>query len=510
MSKIGDLFIHLGIKKDNLTKGLDQAKKEVNGFGKTLGKIKGWAATMWAAVGAMAFAAADKFAHTSQRFGDAWDNTTAKMKGAWNEFIRSLNTWDWENFGKRIKGAMSMAGEVQKSDDLEAEVRRSIQLKKDEQQGILNQDLITMRNMQKSYAEREAAAKDYLKRMGDIYDQEYLYRKGNADVKMKQYLGAAGLDFSDANVSALKNFITTIAPNENLLDSYVASFNKGSNNPLAKIANLYKNQSADADIEVVTRALHAAAVAQNALESENQRVYSTLNSLGAKMEESGKTTDENAEATQKLAAARELLNDKLEKGISITDKSAGMKTATPMGNLAPMQQADYSEQIEWFERVQAASEELAYSLEDGLIGALDELANAFAGVDGADFGSVVKALLGPLADAAVKAGAIIMFSGEAMDQLKKAFANPFGGGAAGAIVAGGALMAIGVAAKAGLAAIGKGGGSAGTATSSAAASGQGMTQTQYEDMNINVKIEGKLKGSDIVLASRGAQASWAR
>ena len=40
MGKIGDIWVRLGLKKDGYTKGLNEAKKETQGFGASLGKMK--------------------------------------------------------------------------------------------------------------------------------------------------------------------------------------------------------------------------------------------------------------------------------------------------------------------------------------------------------------------------------------------------------------------------------------------------------------------------------------
>ena len=98
MSKIGDLFVRLGLKKAEFDQGMDQAAAKTRTFGETARMIGTKVTAIWAAIGVAAVAMADKFAHTSQRFGDQWDQAMSRMKAAWKTFTDSLNTWDWENF----------------------------------------------------------------------------------------------------------------------------------------------------------------------------------------------------------------------------------------------------------------------------------------------------------------------------------------------------------------------------------------------------------------------------
>jgi TP901 family phage tail tape measure protein len=118
------------------------------------------------------------------------------------------------------------------------------------------------------------------------------------------------------------------------------------------------------------------------------------------------------------------------------------------------------------ERMSETFDNLADALRNGLIGALGELGDAI-GSGNFDTSSLVKALLTPLADAAISAGTIVLTTGQALESLKTALLDLFGGGPYAAIIAGGALIAAGVAAKAGLAYIakkGEGGGSSGSAS----------------------------------------------
>lgn len=110
------------------------------------------------------------------------------------------------------------------------------------------------------------------------------------------------------------------------------------------------------------------------------------------------------------------------------------------------------------------SQEFGAAIQRGVLDAFDELLAAIETGDW-DTADLVKALLTPLADAAISAGTLILTTGKALESLKTALIDLFGGGPTGAIIAGGALVAMGLAAKVCLAAITRGG-SAGAAGAS--------------------------------------------
>ena len=156
--------------------------------------------------------------------------------------------------------------------------------------------------------------------------------------------------------------------------------------------------------------------------------------------------------------------------------------------------------LEQQQKIQEGAEMMAQALNSGITAGLGELANLIAGVEGANPGQVIKALLSPLADAAISAGLLIMTTGEGIEALKSSLIGFFGGSA---IAAGAALMAVGVAAKAGLAAIGKGGGSAGAYSNSSVTSysgGYGVNTSNYAQANNAYTLTTTLKGQDLLLA----------
>jgi ribosomal protein S16 len=143
------------------------------------------------------------------------------------------------------------------------------------------------------------------------------------------------------------------------------------------------------------------------------------------------------------------------------------------------------------------------ALTQGVSASLGELANVIAGVEGANVGNVVKALLSPLADAAISAGLLIMTTGKGIEALRDGLTKFFG---IGAIAAGAALMAVGVAAKAGLAAIGSGktGGGYANQNITSYSGGYGVNSNNYQQDN-NFALSATLKGQDLLLSIQRTQ-----
>ena len=152
-------------------------------------------------------------------------------------------------------------------------------------------------------------------------------------------------------------------------------------------------------------------------------------------------------------------------------------------------------------RMLEAVDVLNNAIQSGLSGSLGELANAIAGVNGANISSVVKALLSPLADACISAGLLVMGVGKAVEAFKTSLLTLQG---PAAIAAGAALVAVGVAAKAGLAAIGKGAkGGSGAYGNNAVTSysgGYGVNTNNYAQAASSYTLTTTLKGQDLLLA----------
>ena len=564
--KIGDIWVKLGLKKDDFSRGLKEAGNEVSGSGGLLGKIKGLkagAVAAYAAIAAAAVAMADKFVHTSQRLGDQWDQVTAGLKASWRSFISAVNSTDFSGLGKRMATAFKNAREIAASTDQEFEVMNAIEVEKSNMDKELQHLRVQMQNQKLTQKERVKAAEEYLAKVKGVYDKEETYRKNHAEIVKKAYLEESKLANNATNQAFLNTFLTRVADNSaltNALDKYsrkgmggvdenerrllagIAQQHGGAGlEALSKIAQHYQETS-DEQAKQVVDAIVKANYAAGAFDQETRRIQSIANQ-STSGSGGGKSSDPNqAKAESVLKRAEDsaktelqILSEKYdaEKALlqqygldtnALWDEYTRNLKKTIDTNLSDlsvdidlgMEDIDMSEEdaeIQKFisnlesemERAQEFVEDLRDSVIGGFSSAVQELANQFMGLEDINPGRVVQALLTPLADMAVKEGEILIAQGVGVEACKKALESLNG---YAAIAAGVALVGIGAAAKAGLSALASTGGRSTSATTYGA--GTGSTGTQDLKTEMTVYVKGTIRGSDIVLSGQKTVNNWNR
>ena len=321
MGKIGDLWVRLGLKKDGYTKGINEAKKENQGFGASLGKMKAGALAVWAAIGTAVVAFAKEMINGTNRIGDAWNHTMAQMKGGWDVFIQSVSTWNWDNFIGRIKESAAAAKSLQEALDFEFEATNSINLQKAMMSEELAQLQIDMRDVNKSYKERYNAAQDYLNKVKPIYEQEIELRKQLMDAYSTKWLAGSGLQDSPEMQKYLQQFLVDYGKDAQLIKAVTDYNDKNSsredweaardyleqygqrtgNYAAATLAQIYETMRGDKDTEPLVKAIVDYYNAQAAYNAENRRVFSSLNTALAGMDtETVSTLGEAAEQVERI------------------------------------------------------------------------------------------------------------------------------------------------------------------------------------------------------------------
>lgn len=586
MSKIGDLFVRLGLKKSEFDRGIDEAKAKTRGFGESMKEIGAKAKVAFAAIAVAAAAFVNEFVRHSQRFGDQWDSTINRMKSAWSTFLTALTNWDWEGFGRRISGAMDAAAQSTAAHDLEVEVQNSINIRKGQMQEELAMLQIQMRNTQLSYKERAEAARQYLEKVRPIYDQEIALREKIRQADLNEYLAKAGLGQTTGNRQALETFLADVAPNEALLnaldnytkrnrggkkykftaedeklvDAFLARYDTRTGAAIAALAEMYVG-SGDEEAKKVTDAITGLYSAQAAYNEETRRIQQTLNAaeageLKAPSVGSSTGTDAALEAQRRQAekiaqqAAEYQLSERTQLKKHYEEEKAlleafgidtTMLTLKYLDADAEMTRKELEEdkqilqdQLEDFEdsfkvelepfelgpgvqefldelaRLQEEAEDRAQRFKEALVGGfadgIQELTDQLMGLSEVNGGAILQALLGPLADMAQQEGELLIMQGLGIEAIKKALTSLNG---LAAVAAGTALVAAAAAVKSGLSRIAQTGGAAGVVTTGAEEVGTGLVGS-VQDLELTVKIEGSLRGSDIVLAAERTQANWSR
>lgn len=535
MGKIGDLFVRLGLKSEEFKKGMDEAGREVEGFGGKAGKMSKVAAAAWAAVAAAVVKFATDAVKMTQTWGDKWAHTMNGVQAAYGIFVRQLSSGQgWDNLFANMAEAFRRSKEISAVFDELFERNISLNYESAEAEKYISEQQLIMRDASRSDAERLEAADNIIAKTKELADLKKDIAKQEADAnrenfKLQTKLNDEQIDFVLKNYNANRDIIKQAAE-YNATMSALEKERKGGNSfgylNLDQIANAKQkiddlNKATTEEVKAIAQmikqydmgnddlvnALANTEIALINVETQANKSMSRAVAMRGSLLETMRRQDEEAGIG---AWVKPAWGD----GISALAGVFGSATTSGGGILGGLdmqaQAAKGNAILAQFENMKVAAYSLADALSDSLVNSFDQLALAIAGVEDADMGSIAKSLIGNVADIAVKTGLMVMGTGEAIEALKGAFVNLFGGGAGAAIAAGAALVALGVAAKAGLAAIGNGGSAAGTSTTNASSSYGSGAAGQAAPMEIVVKVEGQLKGSDIVLASQRTQAAWAR
>lgn len=305
MGKLGDLWIKLGLKKENFDKGIEQAKSKVASFGESAKNLGAKFKAVWALIGVGAVALVNDFAHHSQKFGDLWEQTMSRMKGAWGQFLTSLTNWDWDGFWDRMKAGANAAQKSTAAHDAEFEVENSLAIRRAAIQEELALLQVQMRNTKNSYEERAKYAQQYLDKVAPLYAEEIKLREGIAREDLNEYLSQAGLGQNATNRDNLTKFLTDIAPSEDMtntliawtkrsqgktvkwtnemaatIDQISAQYGDAATSAFGVLAKYYMG-SGDKEAQKVVDALTAMYSAKAAFNEQTRRVQTVLNTAEA-------------------------------------------------------------------------------------------------------------------------------------------------------------------------------------------------------------------------------------
>ena len=218
MGKIGDIWVRLGLKKDGYTKGLNEAKKETQGFGASLGKMKAGALAVWTAIGASVIGFAKQMIAATNRIGDAWNHTTVQMKARWDVFLQSLSNWNWDNFIGRIRESVTAAKELQGILDNAYENQNSIRLQRAEMAPLLSELEIAIRDRGRTDEERLAAANQYRQLIEGLYQQDIAQKTEEASAQVRTWIAGTPLE------SALEGLDSDSKEYKEILDGIIHNF----------------------------------------------------------------------------------------------------------------------------------------------------------------------------------------------------------------------------------------------------------------------------------------------
>ena len=544
MGKISDIWVRLGLKKNEYDRGMDDAGKKAEGFGSTLGKVKAGALAVWAAIGASVVAFGKKMIETTNAIGDEWGRFTAQAKAGWDTFVQSLSAMNWTDFIGRFREATQAAKELQNALDAEFEISNSIKLQRAAMEEELNALEILARNSSKPYEVRAKAAQDYLDKVRPLYQQEMDLANKLLDAYQGKWLAGSGLTDNAQTRDDLTKFLIDYGKTNNGLadslsqlfalqaqrdvtaktmmksgnfkalqstlerqDAEIASVmefinafasQNGYQTDITKLAHIYETLRGDADTKPLVDALIRAGQAAGAFDRETKRMQMALNTATAALENASDSMAETVERQDLSLLAVSAVQGGAVSMMPDLISEEWLATQRQRGQEAVAMQA------EWLDIMQQGAMDLENTIINSMGNGLQAITDMMMGIQGADAKSVLAAFIAPFGDMAKNMGAMIMSYGISMEAFKKAFTNPYV-----AIAAGAGLMAIGAAISSGAQRLSQGSLGGGSASYSGGGSYGSNPDLTYES-TLTVEVVGRISGSDIILAGQKTQNKWNR
>lgn len=540
MGKIGDLFVRLGLKSDDFKKGMADAKKESQSFGRTLSNMKAGALAVWAAIGTAVIKFGQEMIQTTNVIGDAWGRTTAAMTAGWKTFVQALSNFDFHGFIGKFKEVTAAAVNLQNALDAQFEGTNSIKIQRALMADDLEQLRIAMRDQTKSQKERLAAAEEYLRKVRPIYEQEIQLANDLLDAQQGKWLAGTGLSDNDATRNDLMKFLVDYGKDKKLAEQiarYVelegtnwatlaaswahkpkskayktASANAremmqltawlknygnqaGYSNFIGTFGKIYEKWRGDADTQPLVDAIVGAGNAKAGLNAQTRQIQNIINALRAQLQEEEYNPIE-----------------------------MGLPQLGGIGSSLPSIEAPDIFSKQWLERqiengkafgeqqmalyadIAAQNQMLEQSFISAFSGGMQAFTDMLFGIEGAGAEQILAALLQPFAQTATQLGEMLIAQGIAIGAFKDSLKTLQPGVA---IAAGMALLAVGAALSSGIKKLGgSGGGTAAYTSAQGTSSSAGGIDTYQQE--ITVHVVGEISGDKIVLAGQKTLNKWNR
>jgi len=542
MGKLGDLFVRLGLKKDDFSRGMKGAAKDSEAFAKTMQAVGKAVKMAWAGISAAIVKFASDALKMTNKWGDAWAETVAAAQAAYGVFVRQLSSGEgWTDLFSNMREAARLAREATAALDELGERKISFGYQSAETEREIARLQLIMRDSSKGNKERQDAARQIIALEKQLGDQKKELAQQEAEAMRKQFqaqtrMNDAEIDFLVRRYNENRNAILQsrdyLAAQQRLnkeLEAAKSSYGTGAMTGKAYEAIEARRKAAQealADLESTTPQYikDIAALTKKYDQGNDELVAGMAKAEVAVINVDTEVMKAQARAVSLLGTLKKAADELGEAGEA---QSRPIKIESVLAQPdAP--KLELPNRVE-FEPIKIIPPEMEWldsfndDLEAGLDRALDTIAalkeavttgfsesmqvlmDQFAGLEEVNPGRIVQALLTPLADMAIKEGEILMAEGIGVEACKEALESLNG---YAALAAGAALIAIGAAAKSGLAALASTGGKTTSASTYAGASSSAGTQQIQTEMTIYVK--GTIKGSDIVLSGQKTINSWNR
>lgn len=553
MGKIGDLWVKLGIKKDDYDRGIESAEDKAEGFGSKIKALGQEAKLAWALMGVGLAAFAKSFIQESQTIGDAWARTTSAMSTRWKqlkaELTSGLTGGGWSSGNGMMAALGGLPGLVYKwfggggaksarqtgraaadAADALTEVEYAFQLGMSELEPKLHQLYLDMVNTALTPEQRATAGKEYRTLVEQQYKPMQAALKEYAAKAGEQWLAIAGLNPKDYSLEDLESLFkqlgTDAAGVEREHKAFYDAYQHVSDaDSAALVEAMIKYHNAENQMNsMLRRSDRQTQSAENADlsallkgTSGNDWTEAMRNEVASVNEEWQKMVEDTAYYAE---LEQSLLDEIMSKVPNNLSGAAALHAEVVHESAMQLQELAQSEQIaaeaaDYASQKLDAQTDIAAAMTDSLNDAITQsitdgtqaITDMLMGIDGAGMDEVMSALLTPFASVAKQLGSMLISMGVAIEAFKVSFTTLNG---PALIAAGAALVAVGSLVTSGIKALGQStGGSSAISTGGSSASAS-STSTQDISTEMTVYVKGKISGKDIIISGDNARKYYAR
>ncbi len=290
MGKISDIWVRLGLKKQEYDKGMDDAAKKAEKTGGRMSKMLGAAKAGWAAVGAAVIAFGHEMIQATNRVGDAWSHTMAQIRGGWHSMLADISNYkpDFSSFSnffknefawiRRLFGNAKEAGdaakEMSEAFDKEFELVNSVRLQKELISGELNELYIRMRDTTLSAQDRQAAADRYKALLQPLANAEIaIYTEMMQKASEAWQAGSDGMLSRAYSMQEMLDFFSTYGTDA-----------AGAAAKYPELMKVYENRKGDKANQVIFDTATKLAAAQNEMSRVDKEMARTYLSIKKSVE----------------------------------------------------------------------------------------------------------------------------------------------------------------------------------------------------------------------------------
>ena len=553
MGKIGDLWVKLGIKKDDYDRGIESAEDKAEGFGAKIKSLGQEAKLAWTLMGVGLAAFAKSFIQESQTIGDAWARTTSAMSTRWKqlkaELTSGLTGGGWSSGNGMMAALGGLPGLVYKwfggggaksarqtgraaadAADALTEVEYAFQLGMSELEPKLHQLYLDMVNTALTPEQRATAGKEYRTLVEQQYKPMQAALKEYAAKAGDQWLAIAGLNPKDYSLEDLESLFKQLGTDaagverehKAFYDAYqhvsdadsaalveaMTKYHNAENqmNSMLRRSDRQTQSAENADLSALLKGTSGndwAEAMRNEVASVNEEWQKMVEDTAYYAELEQSLLDEiMSKVPNNLSGAAALHADVVhESAMQLQELAQSQELAAEAADTA---RASLETETD---RVNALNDSFADTLASSVSGGIQALTDMAMGIEGAGFDQVMAGLLTPFANTATQLGEMLIAQGTAIEVFKTSLSSLNG---FAAIAAGTALLAVGAAMSSGIKALGaSAGGSSAVSTGGSSASAS-STSTQDISTEMTVYVKGKISGKDIIISGDNARKYYAR